>query len=159
MCGDYEQVEKDEDKKETAVCANLVGDGLKANTEMPTKFMLYVFILKARACIDPLIGNEHSPLADHREEKSQDDCAKPGCKEAEIPQQENNLSSAAQRFLLFVTFMVNIKEARSYERNQGRSKKEQSIAFQDQQSHPKEVGVCLPTWSFENEESKCGKAA
>ena len=117
MGGNYEQVEEEEEKKGVAVRANLVGDGLKANTEMPTKFMLYVFILKARACIDPLIGNEHSPLADHREEKSQDDCAKPGCKEAEIPQQENYLPSAAQRFLLFVIFIVNIKKARSYERN------------------------------------------
>ena len=95
MGGDYKQVEKEEDKKGVAVCANLVGDGLKANTEIPTKFVLKVVISKARACIHSLISNEYGRLADHREEKNRDDCAKTGSKEAEIPQQENNLSSAA----------------------------------------------------------------
>ena len=118
MGGNYEQVEKDEDKKGVAVCANLVGGGLKANTEIPTKFVIEVMLFKARTCINSLISNEYGRLADHREEKSGDDCAKTSCKEAEIPQQENCLSSAAQRFLLFVIFIVKIKEARSYERNQ-----------------------------------------
>ena len=73
MGGDYEQMEKEKEKKNFAVRANLVGDGLKVNTEMKTKLVIEIFISKARACIDPLIGNEYGPLADHGEEKSHDD--------------------------------------------------------------------------------------